>query len=303
MTMRGFVPGGLAGAGAQWGDAPRRALNPLNVAVAVSVALHVVVLSLNFKFPESIRFQLPPQLEVTLVNSKSARRPDDAQLLAQANLDGGGNTDADVNAKTPAPVLKRTERGDAEQASRRVREMETQQSDMLFQMRKPPRYHTVEPEKRPQREPVPEVRGADLAANAMSLARMEAQIARQIEDYNRRPRRHFVGARAREVRYAQYVEDWRLKVERVGNLNYPSEARGKLYGSLQVTVAIKADGSLESVQIDRPSTYPLLDRAAERIVRLAAPYAAFPPDVRKDTDILVITRTWTFAPGDQLVSQ
>jgi len=288
-------------------DAGRRggagAATPLHVAIGVSVLLHVAVLSLHFSFPDAVRFAMPPQLEVVLVNSKSARKPDDARVLAQANLDGGGNVDANVRAKTPAPVLKRTERGEAEEASRRVRELEVQQNDMLFQMRDPARYRAPVPEVRRAREPQPQIQGADLAASALSLARMEAQIARQVEEYNQRPRRHFVGARAREVRYAQYVEDWRQKIERIGNLNYPTEARGRLYGSLQVTVSIKSDGSLESVQIDRPSAYPLLDRAAERIVRLAAPFAAFPPDVRKDTDILVITRTWTFAPGDQLLSE
>lgn len=300
--MQSFAPGGLLLAGAaRRGGAG--APTPLHVAIGISVVLHLVALSLHFGFPEAVRFAMPPQLEVVLVNSKSARRPEDARVLAQANLDGGGNTDADVRAKTPAPVLKRSERGEAEQASRRVRQLEVQQNNILFQMRDPARYHAADPEVRPSREPQPQIHGADLAASALSLARMEAQIARQVEEYNQRPRRHFVGARAREVRYAQYVEDWRQKIERIGNLNYPTEARGRLYGSLQVTVAIKSDGSLESVQVDRPSAYPLLDRAAERIVRLAAPYAAFPPDVRKDTDVLVITRTWTFAPGDQLLSE
>jgi protein TonB len=97
-----------------------------------------------------------------------------------------------------------------------------------------------------------------------------------------------------------YVEDWRQKVERIGNLNYPEGARGRIYGSLRVTVSIKSDGSLDDIQVDRPSEHKVLNEAALKIVRLAAPYAAFPPEIRKDTDILVITRTWTFAPGDRL---
>ena len=132
---------------------------------------------------------------------------------------------------------------------------------------------------------------------------MQAQINRRIEDYNQRPRKEFVGARAREYRFAQYVEGWRMKVERLGNVNYPEDARGRLYGSLILTVSIKTDGSLEAVEINRSSGHQVLDRAAERIVRLAAPYSAFPPDIRKDTDVLVITRTWTFAPGDKLFGE
>ena len=92
-------------------------------------------------------------------------------------------------------------------------------------------------------------------------------------------------------------------MERVGNLNYPEDARGKIYGSLILTVSIKADGSLASVEIQRSSGQPILDRAAVRIVKMAAPYASFPANIKRDTDILVITRTWTFAPGDKLLGE
>jgi protein TonB len=116
--------------------------------------------------------------------------------------------------------------------------------------------------------------------------------------------RHRAGGRAEEYRFARYVEDWRLKVEDVGNRHYPAVAREKkLYGSLLLTVGIRADGSLESIVIDRPSGKKILDAAAKSIVQMAAPYAPFPGDIRRDTDILYITRTWTFAPGDSLTSQ
>jgi protein TonB len=147
------------------------------------------------------------------------------------------------------------------------------------------------------------VSGQEMATNALALARMQAQIARQIEEYNQRPRKTFVGSRAQEYRFAQYVEDWRIKVERIGNLNYPDSARGKVYGSLVLTVSIKADGSLEKVEVNRSSGHQILDRAAERIVKMASPYADFPANIRRDTDILVITRTWTFAPGDKLFGE
>jgi protein TonB len=95
-----------------------------------------------------------------------------------------------------------------------------------------------------------------------------------------------------EFRFARYVEDWRAKVERIGEMNYPQAARDeRKYGSLVVTVAIKADGSLEDVEIRRSSGVRILDQAAIRIVRLAAPYAPFPPEIAKDTDVLSIART------------
>ncbi|HEX5539524.1 MAG TPA: TonB family protein, partial [Methylophilaceae bacterium] len=101
-----------------------------------------------------------------------------------------------------------------------------------------------------------------------------------------------------------YVESWRQKVEKVGNLNYPVEAKEqKLYGRLRMTVSIKADGSIEKLEINQSSGYKVLDDAAKRIVNLAAPFAPFPDNIRKDTDILSITRTWSFTKQDNLASE
>ena len=109
-----------------------------------------------------------------------------------------------------------------------------------------------------------------------------------------------IGARATEYRFAQYEEDWRTKLERVGTLNFPAEARGKLYGNLRLSVSIRADGSVDAIELERSSGLKVLDQAAFRIVRMASPYAIFPGDIRRDTDILVITRTWFFGPGDKI---
>ena len=135
------------------------------------------------------------------------------------------------------------------------------------------------------------------------MARLEAQIAKQQDEYQKRPKRRFIGARTQEYRFATYVEAWRQKVERVGNLNYPEAAREqKIYGQLRMTVSINADGSIESVEINQSSGHPVLDNAARRIVELAAPYSPFPDNIRKDTDILSITRTWTFTREDSLAT-
>ena len=129
-------------------------------------------------------------------------------------------------------------------------------------------------------------------------------IAKQHEEYQKRPKRRFIGARAREYRFAAYVEAWRQKVEKIGNLNYPVEAKEqKIYGKLRMTVSIKADGSLEKLEINHSSGHAVLDEAAQRIVRLAAPFAPFPDNISKDTDILSITRTWTFTKQDSLASE
>ncbi len=281
----------------------RLGLTPaLQFAIIASILLHAAVLSLRFALPDAKRLRSAPQtLDVVLVNSKSSTRPVDPQALAQANLDGGGNTDENRRAKTPLPVTQQVERGeDVKRSKQRVRELESKQRQLLTQLQAPAAVSS-EPSRSDQSpEPVAPPSGADLVNSALALARLEAQIARQVEEYNKRPRKAFVGARTTESRFAQYVEDWRLKIERVGNLNYPDSARGRIYGSLRLTVSIKPDGSVDDVQIDRPAEYKVLNDAALKIIRLAGPFAPFPAAIRKDTDLLVITRTWTFAPGDRL---
>src|SRR5215470_1268018 len=295
----------LAAAPALFGPWPQsfERLDPdtraLAIALSISIVIHAIVLSIHFKLPEALRGITPSQLDVVLVNSKTRSRPSEPDVLAQANLDGGGDTDLERRMRSPLPVLQPPERGaDLKQASRRVEDLEARQRQLLSQNQS--RTQTAEPES--PTDAKSQVSGADLVESALIIARMEAQIARQIDEYNKRPRKTFVGARASEVRYALYVEDWRQKIERIGNLNYPEGARGRIYGSLRLTVSINSDGTLAAMDLERSSGYKVLDAAAEQIVRLAAPYAKFPPDIRKDTDILVITRTWHFARGDRVFS-
>jgi len=152
-----------------------------------------------------------------------------------------------------------------------------------------------------QQEPTESPTANEMMQKTLEAMRLEAQIAKDMDAYQKRPKRRFIGARAQEYRFARYVEDWRLKVERIGNMNYPEAARvNKLYGSLVLTVSIRSDGSVEHVEVNKSSGKRILDAAAVKIVQMAGPYAAFPPDIKRDTDILHITRTWTFAKGDEL---
>lgn len=274
----------------------------LAVSLAISIAIHALAMSVHFRFPDARRLSSNSSLDVVFVNSRTRSRPVKPDVLAQANLDGGGNTDERRRAKTPLPRIDRERKGsDLTQAARRVEELEVMQKQLLTQAES--KTAVSAPEAKPRSEQPPQISGRDLAQSALAITRLEAQISRNIDEYNKRPRKVFVGARASEYRFAQYVEDWRLKIERIGNLNYPDSARGRIYGSLRLQVSINADGTLASVELERSSGYKVLDAAAERIVQMAAPYARFPPDVRRDTDVLVITRTWHFAPGDKLFSE
>jgi protein TonB len=183
-----------------------------------------------------------------------------------------------------------------------VQELEVQQQKLLTQA-KSKKAIQVEARKSEEQPEQASVRGVDLAQSALAIARMEAQIERQIEDYNKRPRKKFIGARTEEYAAAQYLEDWRQKVERIGNLNYPEAAKGKLYGNLMLYVEIKADGSLERVEVQRSSGHRILDEAAMRIVRMAAPYGNFSAELKRQTDIVAFARTWVFTRADRLTSE
>jgi len=140
-----------------------------------------------------------------------------------------------------------------------------------------------------------------LASRNNEITRLTARINAQTNAYQNRARRKAISTSTREYRYASYMEAWRRKVERIGNLNYPSEARDQgLYGNLILHVAVRADGSLEGIRVVRSSGQEVLDQAAVRIVELAAPFAEFPPDIAAETDVLDITRTWQFQRNHRL---
>ncbi len=288
-------------------SAPAQALYPpapvsnrLWLAIGISLALHGLLLSLHFTFPDAAQAMREKALDIILVNAKSARKPVDKQALAQANLDGGGNTDENRRARTPLPPTQQQTTGaEIEQMQRRVQELEARQQQLLAQARSV-RKAAVAQNDQDTPTPTNNPTGFDLAESARAMARLEGEIGKSVEEYNKRPRKKFIGARAEEYRFAQYIEDWRQKVERVGTLNYPEAARGKLYGALVLTVSINADGGVGRVDINRSSGYKVLDEAARRIVQMASPYSPFPPDIRRDTDILEITRVWYFTQGDSL---
>jgi periplasmic protein TonB len=270
------------------------------LAIAISLAVHGLLMTLHFSFPDASKAMREKALDIILVNAKSAKKPTNAQALAQANLDGGGNTDENRRLKTPLPPTQQQTSGtEIERMQRRMRELEVAQQKMLTEA-KTARAVAAARNAAEQPTPSPSVSGLDLAESARAMARLEGEINKNVDEYNKRPRKKFIGARTEEYRFAQYIEDWRQKVERIGTLNYPEAARGKLYGSLVLTVSINHDGSLNRVDINRSSGYKVLDEAARRIVQMASPYSPFPPEIRRDTDILEITRTWYFTQGDQL---
>jgi periplasmic protein TonB len=275
----------------------------MQVALLASIALHLlVIIGVGFRLPRIPAMEAPHNvMDVVLVNSKSATRPVKADALAQANLDGGGNTDEKRRASSPMPVDARNPSREIKAAENRVKQLEVEAQELMTRLKSKSTVTQAQLAAAPEKA---DGEARELVDKAAEIARLEAQIRREYQAYQERPKRTFVGARAQEYRFAMYVDKWRQKIERVGNLNYPEEARQRrIHGSLQLTVAIKANGEVESVEINRSSGHKVLDQAALRIVRLAAPFDRFPDNIRTDTDILHITRTWTFTRAEQVIAE
>jgi protein TonB len=270
-------------------------------AIGISLAVHAALMLVHFHFPNASQTIRDKALDIILVNAKSARKPTDAQALAQANLDGGGSTDENRRAKTPLPPTTRQTDGDnLQQMKRRVQELEAAQQAMLTQAKST---RTVSSSNTASEQPTPAspLSGLDLAERARAMMQLEAEVSRNTEEYNKRPRKKFVGARTEEYKLAAYLDAWKLKIERIGTLNYPEEARGKLYGSVVIYVELSAeDGSIYNAEISRSSGHKILDQAALRILRMAGPFGPVPREPLNGATILSFARTWHFTQGDAL---
>lgn len=269
----------------------------LAMTLFVAAAVHaMVVLGVTFDWEPSAR-DTPTTLDVTLVHTRSDEAPEEADFLAQADQKGGGETEKAQRPKAPVAGPSPQPREGAAPAptpaaSAPPRESEPQST--VTSERSPERAPS-EPQPRPEtRQPSSE----ELISRSMEIARLTAELEREREHYAKRPRHTYVSARTRKHVLASYMEAWVEKVERIGNLNYPQAAsRRGLTGQLLLDVALNPDGSVRSVELARPSGHKVLDDAAERIVRLAAPFSPFPDEVRDQTDVLHIVRTWRFSEG------
>jgi protein TonB len=275
----------------------------LSVTLVFALLFHaVIVLGVTFTYDDPNIEESSPTLDVILVQQRSEEAPKEADYLAQVSQLGGGTSPDKVRPQSPVSgQMPKPERGLAPQP--------TAPSVPKSQPKKPPKVLTQEKSaakvvkqqpKRPQPD-LPKPNAQELIRRSMELARLEAEIGRDLQAYARRPRRKFISANTKEYEFATYMQAWVSKVERIGNLNYPGEAkRRQLAGNLVLTVAIDRDGNIEKIDIIQPSGFKILDEAAIRIVKMGAPYAQLPENIRDKIDILHITRTWQFLPGNIL---
>lgn len=310
-----------------------RTMGAIAIAIWISFLVHAAILTIKIIEPEpKILKDNQPTLEVMLVNAKTKKPSEHADVLAQANLDRGGNTDKNHQLKTampsqrqkttevtvkPSPTVQKSAQAAQQKAlevreQKRIENLDKQAQELLTKMNSQHKVDSLatqqataaQPDVGLQQSLSKSLDRSALTAQALEIDRLEALIAKQQDEFQKRPKRKFIGARTQEYRFALYVEAWRQKIEKIGNLNYPQAAKDKkLYGQLRLTVSIKSDGTLEGIEINKSSGSKVLDEAARHIVELGAPYARFPDDIRKDTDILSVTRTWTFTQDDNLATE
>lgn len=275
----------------------------LSAAFAASVLVHGALLAVRFTVPDAFNFKpVDPGLEVILVNAKHDRKPIKADALAQANLDGGGNADAG-RSKSPLPDMRRSLDGDSVKAmQRRIQELEQQQRMLAQLNKKSPDALYSATEQVKSRETMPQPTGADAEDSAREIARQAAEIAKRIEDENKRPKKTFISPSTREVGYAMYFNGVRERIEKFGTLNFPQRDGKKLYGELTISVSIFQNGQIydkdpnQGITVDRSSGNRELDEAARRIVRRAAPFGAFPKNMRSNgkDDVWIMTTRFKF---------
>ncbi|MEE1948131.1 MULTISPECIES: energy transducer TonB [Pseudomonadaceae] len=283
-----------------------RPADRLGFTLFVATLLHLALI-LGVSFTLAKPGQISKTLEITLSTFKSEEKPKEADFLAQDNQQGSGTLehkaapktteqapfqDSKVNKVTPAAAPQPTQRKEAVATKTALTTSKPQPQKA--------------PTKQKEEEPQPDAQQApifDTTQLSAEIASLEAQLAQEQQLYAKRPKIHRLNAASTmRDKGAWYKDEWRKKVERVGNLNYPEEARRqRIYGSLRMLVSINRDGTLYEVQVLESSGQQVLDQAALRIVRLAAPFAPFTGDLA-DIDRLEIIRTWRFERGDRLSS-
>jgi protein TonB len=271
----------------------------------LSACLHVIIIAgVGFSFLSES--PSTPAIEITLAQFRSDERPDQADFIAQANQQGSGDLD---DAAAPATPFEAAVYDDiiqevqpipvpapAAQLREDVRIVTSTQADQS-------RLQETESQANENSRLISEHSSPEEIA--LAIASLQAQLDLQQQAYARRPRRYTISSASTQQRHdALYLDNWRKRIEVVGNQHYPQEAQdNEIFGSLRMMVALRPDGSVVEIRILQGSGHPVLDLAAVDIVQLAAPFDPFPEELRGEVDILEIIRTWRFRPGNAFSSQ
>ena len=264
-------------------------------ALLLSVVIHLALLAWHRATPQPPAVK-PSELEVVMVNAATESEPSEAKLLAQSNVDGGGQAEQGfvttlipLSGDAAEPILLET-------LIQQRQQLELKQQQLLTQL--------SARELATQGRPAPALAESNDQAgedetdqDSIVLNGQIAALTQRIMRENAYPRKHFDAASARKTTYAPYIDQWRQRIEQIGTEHYPTGVGGKSYGSVQATLTIRADGSIADITINRPSDKPLLNQAVKRIAQLSAPFSPFPPEMARQIDQIVLTRTWYFVNG------
>ena len=278
----------------------------MSLTIFFALAIHaILILGISFDLMDNSS-DVITTMEVTLVHQRSIEAPEEADYLAQANQLGGGTQQEKSRPSSPfSNPLPTLEEGYAPNSRRAMSPppvKKAQKQTEIMSVEKSTQRTNSQKLKEETSIDIKSLTAAQLFERSQQIAKLSAEINKLKTAYQQTPKHTWVhGANAKQYRFASYMDAWRTKVERIGNLNYPAVVtRKKLTGSLLLDVAINPDGSIHSTRITRSSGYPELDRAAVRIVNMSAPFPPLTKDILKDTDILHIPRVWRFQQGSRL---
>lgn len=276
----------------------------IQISILIALMIHgLLILGVSFDIA-SQKNVARQALDIILVKpTKKSKPAKDPDFLAQTSQEAGGEKtikERPTAPPSPPAVIPKPKPAPELKQAAQPKPVEQKKKRVITATKAEPKVTSTDQKKPAVIKPKPNISQL-LASTQQEINRLTADLDRRTLQASRRERTKYISASTQEINYASYLDAWRKKVERIGNLNYPDEAKTKkLYGNLLLDVVIRASGELESVRIQRSSGHKILDDAAVRIVKLAAPFAAFPPSIKKDVDFLHITRTWQFINGDRL---
>ncbi len=264
----------------------------------VAIILHAfVLLGIGFKMPE--HKNTSQTIEITLATHKSLREPKDADFLAQHNQEGSGTADEARQLTTERQAqFADTQVRDVSPLQQQAASTLKVKDQQLLSTRAASERKTqikLNPDEQEQREEMDGTTEEQMLVSS-EIASLQAKLDKQRQEYAKRPRVRTLTSVSTKASFdAKYLNDWSVKIEQVGNKNYPREALSRrITGNLRLSVMINPDGTIYEIKVLQSSGQRILDDAARQIVRLSAPFTSFPPEIRKHADRLQIIRTWRF---------
>ncbi len=267
----------------------------LRWAILLSLLCHAALLGWQRQVVVPVR---PPvsELEIVMMNAGTDSAPVKAQVLAQVNVDGGGQATSGVASNSLPYLDQAPEAVVLERLIKQRLQLEAEQQQLLTQLQSQQLVQDSRPAEqflKDSQEPGQDERNQEQVLLNSALT----ALSEQVQQYNQRPRKMFDAPSAQQARFAEYVNLWRQRIEEIGTQQYPTGTEGKAYGSVQASLTIRSDGVLIDISIDRPSDKALLNQAVTRIAQLASPFAPFPREMALHVDQIVLTRTWHFVDG------